>query len=84
MPFVRIDLLEGQSDEYRKAIADGVHRDRGGDWDSRGRSFSGGHGTRARGLIYDPQYFGEKRRDQVVFVQIITSFGRKPQQKRQP
>ncbi len=26
MPLVRISLREGKSDEYRKALADGVHR----------------------------------------------------------
>jgi phenylpyruvate tautomerase PptA (4-oxalocrotonate tautomerase family) len=34
------------------------------------------------GLIYDPQYLGIRRSDNVVFVQITLSAGRKPQQKR--
>ncbi len=36
----------------------------------------------ADGLIYDPSYLGVRRSDQVVFVQITLSAGRKPQQKR--
>jgi 4-oxalocrotonate tautomerase len=33
-------------------------------------------------LIYDPSYLGVQRSDDVVFVQITMSTGRKPQQKR--
>jgi len=83
MPLVRIDLREGKSAEYRKALADGVHRamletlaippdDR----------FQVITEHRHEGLIYDPQYLGVKRSDNVVFVQITLSAGRKPQQKR--
>jgi len=83
MPLVRIDLREGNSAEYRKALADGVHRamietlaippdDR----------FQVITEHRHEGLIYDPQYLGVKRSDNVVFVQITLSAGRKPQQKR--
>ena len=83
MPLVRIDLREGKSAEYRKALADGVHRamietlaippdDR----------FQVIAEHRHEGLIYDPQYLGVKRSDNVVFVQITLSAGRKPQQKR--
>jgi phenylpyruvate tautomerase PptA (4-oxalocrotonate tautomerase family) len=83
MPFVRIDLREGKSAEYRRALGDGVHRamvealaippdDR----------FQVITEHPAEGLIYDPQYLGVKRSDNVVFVQITLSAGRKPQQKR--
>ncbi len=33
-------------------------------------------------LLYDPQYFGIRRSDKVVFIQITMSVGRKPGQKR--
>jgi 4-oxalocrotonate tautomerase len=83
MPLVRISLRQGSSPEYRKAIADGVHRamidaiaippdDRFQVIDE----YSPDH------LIYDPKYLGVDRSDRVVFVQITMSFGRKPQQKR--
>ncbi len=83
MPFVRISLRKGTSSEYRKAVADGVHRamveaiaippdDR----------FQVITEHPPEGLIYDPQYLGVHRSDRVVFVQITMSFGRKPQQKR--
>ena len=83
MPLVRIDLRAGKSEEYRKALGDGVHRamiealaippeDR----------FQVITEHPAAGLIYDPHYLGIPRTDNVVFVQITLSAGRKPQQKR--
>jgi len=83
MPLVRIDLRQGTSAEYRKALGDGVHRamidalaippdDR----------FQVITEHPPEGLIYDPQYLGIHRTDKVVFVQITMSTGRKPMQKR--
>jgi len=83
MPLVRIDLRAGKSAEYRKELGGGVHRamiealaippdDR----------FQVITEHPAEGLIYDPQYLGMRRSDNVVFVQITLSAGRKPQQKR--
>lgn len=83
MPLVRIDLRAGKSAEYRKALGDGVHRamiealaippdDR----------FQVVIEHPPEGLIYDPNYLGIHRSDNVVFVQITMSAGRKPQQKR--
>jgi len=83
MPLVRIDLRAGKSAEYRKALGDGVHRamiealaippdDH----------FQVITEHPPEGLIYDPQYLGVRRSDNVVFVQITLSAGRKPQQKR--
>jgi 4-oxalocrotonate tautomerase len=83
MPLVRIDLRQGSSPEYRKALADGVHR-------AIVEAIAIPPGDRfqvitehpADGLIYDPGYLGVARSDRVVFVQITMSTGRKPQQKR--
>ena len=83
MPLVRICLRRGTTPEYRRAIADGVHRamieaiaippdDR----------FQTIDEYSSDNLIYDSKYFGVDRSDQVVFIQITMSFGRKPQQKR--
>ena len=83
MPLVRIALRAGKSAEYRRAIADGIHRamvetlaapehDR----------FQVGTEHDADGLIYDPAYLGIQRSDDVVLVQITLSAGRKPPQKR--
>ena len=83
MPLVRIDLREGTSPEYRKAIADGVHQ-------AMIESLAIPSDDRFQvitehppeGLVFDPQYLGVPRSDRVVFVQITMSAGRKPQQKR--
>lgn len=83
MPFVRISLRQGTPPEYRKALADGVHRamiealaippdDR----------FQVITEHEADAIVYDSQYLGVRRSDRIVFVQITLSFGRKPQQKR--
>ena len=83
MPLVRIDLREGTTPEYRKAIADGVHqamidaiaippKDR----------FQVISQYKGGDLFYDADYLDVKRSDKVVFVQITLSYGRKPGQKR--
>src|SRR4029077_14595572 len=83
MPLVRISLRQGTSAEYRKAIADGVHR-------AMVEAIAVPPDDRFQvitehppeGLIYDPQFLGVRRSDRIVFVQITLSAGRKPQQKR--
>jgi phenylpyruvate tautomerase PptA (4-oxalocrotonate tautomerase family) len=83
MPLVRIDLREGTSPDYRKALGDGAQRamiealalppdDR----------FQVITEHPPEGLICDRTYLGIQRSDKVVFVQITMSAGRKPQQKR--
>lgn len=83
MPLVRIDLREGNTLEYRRAIADGVHQalidaiaipaaDR----------FQVISEYKPDDLIFDANYLDVKRSDKVVFVQITLSIGRKPGQKR--
>ena len=83
MPLVRIDLREGKSEQYRRALADGVHeamieaieiapQDR----------FQVITEHSANALIYDPAYLGVERTNDIVLVQITLSAGRKPGQKR--
>ncbi len=83
MPLVQISLREGTNPKYRKAIAEGVHqamidaiavppKDR----------FQVITEYKASDLIYDADYLDVKRSDEVVFVQITLSTGRKPGQKR--
>jgi 4-oxalocrotonate tautomerase len=83
MPLVRIDLRQGTSPAYRKAIADGVHaaviESLAIPADDRFQVISE---RDADSLIYDPQYLGIQRSDKVVFIQITMSVGRKPAQKR--
>ena len=77
MPLVRISLRSGKSPEYRRAIADAVHealvaianvppQDR--------FQIVSEHG--ADGLIYDPEYLGIHRTDDIVIVQVTWNLGR--------
>jgi phenylpyruvate tautomerase PptA (4-oxalocrotonate tautomerase family) len=83
MPLVRISLREGKPAEYRNAIGNGVHR-------AMIEALAIPANDRFQvitehppdGLIFDPQYLGVQRSENVVFVQITMSAGRKPQQKR--
>jgi phenylpyruvate tautomerase PptA (4-oxalocrotonate tautomerase family) len=83
MPLVRIDLREGTSPDYRKALGDGVHRAMiealAVPPDDHFQVITE---YPSEGLIYDRTYLGIQRSDKVVFVQITLSAGRKPQQKR--
>ncbi len=83
MPLVRISLREGKSEEYKKALADGVHRAlmEGADVPAQDR-FQVITEHPASGLIYDPTYLGVQRSDNIVLVQITLSMGRKLGQKR--
>jgi 4-oxalocrotonate tautomerase len=83
MPLVRISLREGKSEQYRRALADGVHQamveaieippqDR----------FQIITEHSANDLIYDPSYLGVGRSNDIVLVQVTLSAGRKPGQKR--
>jgi 4-oxalocrotonate tautomerase len=83
MPLVRISLREGKSEEYKKAVAEGVHRAmvEGADVPAQDR-FQIITEHPAGGLIYDPTYLGVQRSDDIVLVQITLSTGRKLAQKR--
>ena len=83
MPLVRIALREGKPADYRRAIADEVHRalvevasvpelDR----------FQILTEHAAGDLIYDPNYLGVKRSDDIVMIQITLNEGRTVEQKK--
>jgi 4-oxalocrotonate tautomerase len=83
MPLVRISLREGKTEEYRKALADGVHRALVEAMDAPAQDrFQVITEHPADGLIYDPAYLGVQRTDNFVMVQITLSTGRKLAQKR--
>jgi 4-oxalocrotonate tautomerase len=83
MPLVRISLGEGKTEEYKKALADGVHRAMVEAIDAPAQDrFQIITEHAANSLIYDPTYLGVQRTDEVVVVQITLSTGRKPPQKR--
>ena len=77
MPLVRISLREGKPAAYRKAVGDAVHQamveainvpplDR----------FQVITEHKPDGLIYDAEYLGIRRTDEVVFIQITLNAGR--------
>jgi 4-oxalocrotonate tautomerase len=83
VPLVRIDLREGKSDDYRRAVGDAVHRamveainvpamDR--------FQVITQHGP--GGLIYDPGYLDIARSDDVILIQITLNTGRTVEQKK--
>ena len=84
MPLVRISLREGKSEQYRTAVADGVHRAmvEGAAVAEQDR-FQIITEHPPSGLIYDPTYLGIQRTNDIVMVQITLSTGRKLAQKRQ-
>jgi 4-oxalocrotonate tautomerase len=83
MPLVRIDLCEGTSPDYRRALGDGVHRTMiealAIPPDDRFQVITE---HPPEGLIYDRTYLGIQRSEKIVLLQITLSAGRKPQQKR--
>lgn len=83
MPLVRISLRQGKPEQYRRAIADGVHQAMVETIDAPVQDrFQVITEHPSNDLIYDPSYLGIQRSDDVVFVQITLSVGRKPPQKR--
>jgi phenylpyruvate tautomerase PptA (4-oxalocrotonate tautomerase family) len=77
MPLIRISLQQGKSLEYRRAVADGVHR-----------ALVEGIGVplkdrfqivsehAAENLIYDREYLGVARSEDTIFIQVSLRRGR--------
>jgi 4-oxalocrotonate tautomerase len=83
MPLVRISLRQGKSEQYRKAVADGIHQALVEAIDAPAQDrFQIITEHPANALIYDPSYLGIDRSDDIVIVQITLSTGRKLAQKR--
>jgi len=82
MPFARIDLREGRSDEYRHTIGDVVY-------DAMintlgvpdGDRFQVINEHRAQNFIFDPAYLGIHRSDDCVFIQVTLLAGRTVEKK---
>jgi phenylpyruvate tautomerase PptA (4-oxalocrotonate tautomerase family) len=77
MPLVRIALLKGKSAAHIRAIADGVHQalvdTYGVPADDRFQLIQQHEPDE---LIYDPNYLGIRRTNDVVFINITASEGR--------
>ena len=83
MPLIRIDLMEGKSEEYKKAVADGVHQalveGAGAPADDRFQIITE---HPVKNILYDTNYLGIRRDGDIVIVQITLSAGRKLAQKK--
>ena len=83
MPLVRISLLKGRPAELRRKIGDAIHRALVETIDVPQRDrFQVLTEHEPGDLIYDSEYLGIARTDQIVIVQITLSAGRTLAQKR--
>jgi phenylpyruvate tautomerase PptA (4-oxalocrotonate tautomerase family) len=83
MPLVRISLLEGRPEPYRRAIADGVHRALMETMNVSERDrFQIIEEHQNSGFIYSPEYEGTLRTDALVVIQITLNRGRTVAMKR--
>ena len=83
MPLARIDLMEGKSSEYKRALADGVYRalvEAVGA--PEGDQFAVVSEHEPDGLVYSLDYLGVERTEDVVFVQITLNEGRPVEKKK--
>jgi 4-oxalocrotonate tautomerase len=83
MPLVRISVLKGRSAAQKRALGDAVHRALVETIDVPALDrFQVITEHEPGGLVYDPEYLGIHRTDDVVFIQITLSRGRSLAQKR--
>ena len=82
MPLVRIDLIKGKSDAYRRGIVDAVYRALLGFGAPADDRFQIVTEHERADLVYAPSYLGIERSDDLVVVQITLVEGRTVEQKR--
>jgi phenylpyruvate tautomerase PptA (4-oxalocrotonate tautomerase family) len=82
MPFARIDLAQGKTQEYRAAVADivyegivGVLKAPGGD------RFIVVNEHKPENLIYDPTFLGMQRSSDFMLIQVTSTVGNTKDQK---
>jgi 4-oxalocrotonate tautomerase len=72
VPLVNITLREGTPPEYRKAIADGIHRAMVESLEiPEDDRFELVHEQAPENMLHDPVFFGVERSDQSLFIQIF-------------
>lgn len=83
MPLVRISLIEGKPGEYRRKVGDAVHRALVDTINVPARDRFQVVTQHARDdLVYDTEYLGIARTDDIAIVQITLSAGRSLELKR--
>ena len=77
MPFARIDLVVGKSDDYRQTIGDVVYDAMIGKLEvPEGDRFQVINEHPAQNFIFDPDYLGIHRSEDCVFIQVTLLAGR--------
>jgi phenylpyruvate tautomerase PptA (4-oxalocrotonate tautomerase family) len=83
MPLVRVDLVQGKSADYRKAISEVIY-------DAMIKTINVPKDDRfqvitehpAEGLVFDPNYLGIQRTADCIFIQVTLNEGRTVELKR--
>ena len=82
MPLVRIDLIQGQSSDYRKTIGELVYEAMTEIFDvPENDRFQVITEHPAEGFIFDPTYLGIQRSKDCIFIQLTFNQGRTAEQK---
>jgi 4-oxalocrotonate tautomerase len=82
MPLVRIDLIQGQSSDYRKTIGELVYEAMTEIFDvPENDRFQVITEHPAEGFIFDPTYLGIQRSKDCIFIQLTFNQGRTVEQK---
>jgi 4-oxalocrotonate tautomerase len=82
MPFARIDLAEGKSDDYRQTIGDVVYNAMIATLGvPDGDRFQVINEHRPQNFIFDPDYLGIHRSNDCVFIQVTLLAGRTVEKK---
>ena len=83
MPLVRISLVKGQPADLRRSIGDAVHRALVESFDVPQRDRFQVLAEHEPGdLVYDSEYLGIARTDNIVIIQVTVSAGRSLEKKR--
>ena len=83
MPFVRIDLIEGKSAEYRKSIGEVIYDAMRSTIDvPENDRFQVITEHKPENFIFDPTYLGVSRTKDCVYIQITLNAGRAVEKKR--
>jgi 4-oxalocrotonate tautomerase len=82
MPLLRIDLIQGQSSDYRKTIGEVVYEALTEIFDvPKDDRFQVITEHPAEGFIFDPTYLGIQRSKDCIFIQLTFNQGRTAEQK---
>ena len=82
MPFARIDLAKGKSPEYRATVADVVYGGIVGVFKAPdGDRFMVVNEHAPENFIFDPNFIGYKRSNNLIMIQVMSTVGNTKEQK---